>query len=158
MAEKEDVMITDTIMELNNYPKIDYDLFKKVFKSTLRDSKDILILANELDKQNNNGDIVDIDALINIDLDNKYFLEKKKIFLFDTKGNPYKLTENVVSAVCTQNALIANIDCKNHTLLRTICILAQTIIKESYGLNYIIVDVNEKGYKEFEKDDRITII
>lgn len=147
--------------DLLNFPSyFDKENFKQVLIKTIKDSEDIIVLGNQLDIKNNNGDKIDIDKLItSIESNNDIsFLKNKQIYAVETLGNPYILIKTAISAVYTQNAIIFNGETKNHGTNKIIIILIQTLLKEGYGLNHIIEYVNKSGYEELIKNKEVIIL
>ncbi|MDD2391399.1 MAG: hypothetical protein PHU94_00470 [Bacilli bacterium] len=146
-------MFLDNIKKtLKSFPNnFDMVMFNAVLIKTLEDSKDILILGNQIDIKNNNGEEVDVENIIKIVREQKLeiaFLSNNKIYAINVMGNPYKLIEYALSSLYTQNAVIFNGQNKNHGLLNIIVTIINALLKEIYNIEHLIEYINDQGFKE----------
>lgn len=121
--------------------ELDEYMFKQALLKSLDESREIIALTNQLDIKNDNGDVVNINNLINIikTAESKSkLMDNRGVYATEIEGDPEKFLALALAFVLSGDAVIISMDVYNYGTVNLMAVLINTVLEELYGISKIV--------------------
>lgn len=121
--------------------EFDEDLFKKAILASIEESKEIIMLTNNLDIKNDNGDFIKVEDLIHIvnrSEAKERLTNDRGVYATEIDGNPNNFLALALAFVLSGDAVIISCDVRNYGTVNLMAVLINTVLEELYGIRNIV--------------------